>query len=217
MKTIYLTLVCTIGMVGFNSCSSDDDNKNDDDYDVGCTELTWYQDGDQDGFGDPNNSQLSCTQPTGYISDNTDFDDANATAYPGADELCDDGIDNNGNGVVDECGVLSQISGTWTTNFGVSYTITNSTIIETTNNYTYHILVSESNYVICLNDASNPFNADLYSKFVFTNIETNTFNLCQPFYDSESQEFIENATDPTNPDDLDAGCGGFAWSLVTRD
>ncbi len=211
-KTIYLAIVFAIGIVTFNSCSEDDAADD-------CTQQTWYQDSDEDGFGNPNNSEQSCTQPTGYISDNTDFDDTNATAYPGAEELCDDGIDNDGNGEIDECSILNQTSGSWTDNFGGSYTITNLIITNVTSNgatYVFHILANGSNSVICLNDANNSFHADLYSKFVFTNIATNTFNLCQPFFDEESQESIENATDPTNTGDLDAGCGGFAWSLLTR-
>ena len=208
-KTMYLVIVFSIGIVAFNSCSKDED----------CTEQTWYQDSDEDGFGNPNNSQESCTQPAGYISDNSDFDDVNATAFPGADEICDDGIDNNGNGEIDECSVPNQTSGSWTDNFNGSYTITNASISVITANgssYLYHILANGSNYVICLNDSTNPFYADLYSKFVFTNIATNEFNLCQPFYNEPSQASIENSNDPTNPNDLDTGCGGFVWSLLTR-
>jgi hypothetical protein len=63
----------------------------------------FYRDADADGFGDPNVSitTLDAHTPVGYVTDNTDFDDAHASAYPGAPEICD-GIDNNGNGAVDE-------------------------------------------------------------------------------------------------------------------
>ena len=33
---------------------------------------TWFADLDKDGFGDPNNSMLSCSKPPNYVADNTD-------------------------------------------------------------------------------------------------------------------------------------------------
>ena len=78
------------------------------DDDVDCNSQTWYEDTDGDGFGNPDKSTQSCTQPEGYVADNTDFDDNNPTAYPNAIEVCN-GIDDNGDGTIDEtafdCGV----------------------------------------------------------------------------------------------------------------
>ncbi len=88
-KTIYLTVLFTIGILTINSCSKDDD----------CTEQTWYQDADGDGFGNTNLPQNSCTQPTGYVSDNTDFDDTDADLNPNATEIADNNIDENGDGI----------------------------------------------------------------------------------------------------------------------
>jgi hypothetical protein len=62
---------------------------------------TYYRDADGDGYGNPGVTTNAISPPAGYVSDNTDWNDSNASVYPGAPELCD-GVDNNGNGQIDE-------------------------------------------------------------------------------------------------------------------
>ncbi len=66
-----------------------------------ATALTWFADTDGDGFGDASADTLSCDQPDGYTSDDTDCDDSNDANYPDADEYCD-GADNDCDGDIDE-------------------------------------------------------------------------------------------------------------------
>ncbi|GAB6096499.1 hypothetical protein JCM14469_27520 [Desulfatiferula olefinivorans] len=62
---------------------------------------TYYYDGDDDGFGDPNNTTMALAQPVDYVTDNTDCDDDDGTTYPGATEVCD-GKDNDCDGTIDD-------------------------------------------------------------------------------------------------------------------
>ena len=62
---------------------------------------TYYRDADGDGFGDPNNTTVACSQPTGYVTNNNDCNDNNANVNPNASEICD-GVDNNCAGGIDE-------------------------------------------------------------------------------------------------------------------
>jgi alpha-tubulin suppressor-like RCC1 family protein len=62
---------------------------------------TWYRDADADAYGKESQSTLSCTKPSGYVSNSRDCNDGNAAIKPGAVEVCD-GVDNNCSGQVDE-------------------------------------------------------------------------------------------------------------------
>ncbi len=64
-------------------------------------ELTYYLDADGDGYGDPDHSVVASIPPTGYVLDNTDCNDEDASVFPSAPELCD-GLDNDCDGAVDE-------------------------------------------------------------------------------------------------------------------
>jgi len=63
------------------------------------TTQTWYSDFDGDGYGDSSAQPFaSVTKPSGYVADNTDCDDTDATIYPGATEIAGDTIDQDCDG-----------------------------------------------------------------------------------------------------------------------
>ncbi|HEX8699556.1 MAG TPA: putative metal-binding motif-containing protein [Myxococcaceae bacterium] len=61
--------------------------------------VYYFQDADSDAYGNTNVFQLTaCTPPTGYVTDDTDCNDANASIRPGATEIPGNGVDENCNG-----------------------------------------------------------------------------------------------------------------------
>lgn len=85
--------------------------------------VTYYQDLDGDGFGNPAITSVSCsgTAPVGYVTDSGDTNDGNPNVYPGAPELCGDGIDNDLDGSTDEdctTEVVASLCGTTLTSMG---------------------------------------------------------------------------------------------------
>ncbi|MCP4918596.1 MAG: hypothetical protein GY913_16965 [Proteobacteria bacterium] len=79
----------------------DDDCDGDTDEDSALDTTTWYEDADGDSYGNASVSDVECDQPSGYVADDTDCDDTDATTYPDARELYD-GVDNDCDGDVDD-------------------------------------------------------------------------------------------------------------------
>ena len=65
------------------------------------TGPTFHADGDGDGYGDPAVAQIACDAPSGFVSDDSDCDDADPAIHPGApEEDCTDPVDYNCDGSV---------------------------------------------------------------------------------------------------------------------
>jgi hypothetical protein len=76
--------------------------------DEGLLNLTYYRDQDGDGFGNNSITQVACSQPAGFVLNNTDCNDNNASVNPNGTEACN-GIDDDCDTVVDEgCGVIND-------------------------------------------------------------------------------------------------------------
>ncbi len=69
----------------------------------------WYQDRDEDGYGDPDSSLEACDPPTDWLTDGSDCNDEDATVSPGAEQIgCGPGaVDTDCDGSVD-CAVLDE-------------------------------------------------------------------------------------------------------------
>jgi len=67
--------------------------------------LSWYRDGDGDGWGAPESLYIACSAPSDFTLNSYDCDDDDASINPTAVEVCDavvGGLDNDCDGVVDE-------------------------------------------------------------------------------------------------------------------
>lgn len=91
------------------------DNNCDGSIDEGFTMTTYYEDADGDTYGNPASSVTDCTQPAGYVTNDDDCDDTNATTHPGAVDIIGNGIDDNCDGIIDgvvgiEESILAQLN-----------------------------------------------------------------------------------------------------------
>ena len=77
------------------------DNNCDSQVDEGISALTWFNDADNDGYGDPAMIIESCQQPDGYVSNALDCNDESDDINPAIEEVCDQ-IDNNCDSNIDE-------------------------------------------------------------------------------------------------------------------
>lgn len=90
MKVIFLNTIKAFSiliLLATFSCSLDDE----------CTK-NWYQDADNDGYGNVTVRKTACTQPDGYVAIFGDTDDSNPNINPGAAEIPNNNVDENSDG-----------------------------------------------------------------------------------------------------------------------
>ena len=85
---------------GIESCNEIDD---DCDSEIDEENITvWYLDADQDSYGNEEIYLVQCDEPVGYVVNADDCDDLEPTINPDGTEVCDNGIDEDCNGLTDD-------------------------------------------------------------------------------------------------------------------
>jgi hypothetical protein len=76
-------------------------------------------------------------------------------------------------------------------------------------------LSNEEQYVLAQNDAANKYNPGEFSRFDWFEGGDGKLYFCQVTYDADSLDAAREIDAPDH-DDLEAGCGGFPWSALTK-
>lgn len=76
--------------------------------DDGVDYVDWFVDADSDSFGDPTTAINSCSAMSGRVLNGTDCDDSDATVNPAAEDVCEDGTDQDCDGSDATCPVIPE-------------------------------------------------------------------------------------------------------------
>ncbi len=85
-----------------------------DPYTIAASFVAYYEDRDTDGYGDAASTASQCEAPAGYVTDDSDCDDADAERNPGAQEVCDSAAkDEDCDGYSDDADPSAIGASTW--------------------------------------------------------------------------------------------------------
>ena len=89
---------------GEEVCDSADNDCDGEVDEEGATDgSVWYTDADSDGFGDPEEGRLFCTEQSGVSANDDDCDDARDDVNPDATDWCEDDLDSDCDGLLLDC------------------------------------------------------------------------------------------------------------------
>jgi hypothetical protein len=91
------------------ACNDGKDNNCNGIVDTDAEDVEWYRDEDADGYGVNDDTVVDCSPPDGYVGNSNDCDDTNGEVNPEAEEICNDGVDNNCDETSQECRLESVI------------------------------------------------------------------------------------------------------------
>ena len=108
---------------------------------INTSNTVYYADADGDGYGNAAVSVVACSQPAGYVLNNTDCDDTNALVNPGHAEILYNGIDDNCDGQIDEghqivTQLLPSVCGT---TIAIMSSSINATVIQNATGYRFKV------------------------------------------------------------------------------
>lgn len=143
--------------LGFSSIDNDCNNQN-----AALNPNTiWYEDADGDGFGNPNVTLTGCDVGSGYVLLADDCNDTDIAINPSAEEICENGIDDNCDGNIDEncCGTPTNLTATAIT--GVTATVSWTPVSGASSYHVRYRAIGATNWIS--NTVTAPASSRAYS------------------------------------------------------
>ncbi|RAR46229.1 MopE-related protein, partial [Flavobacterium lacus] len=154
------------------------------------TLQTWFEDADGDGFGNPDVTVAAATQPTGYVAIGGDCNDTNNTVYPGAAEICYDGLDNDCDGIIDN-GCTPIVTDVQPSQCGITLATIDSyvyaNIVSNAQGYRFRVTNTATNDVQTIDQLLRGFRFTQLTTYAFNTtysveVSVRINNVWQPFY-----------------------------------
>ena len=152
--------------------------------------VLWYADTDEDGYGDDGDTLLAVEQPVGYVLVGGDCDDTNNLVYPGAIEVCYDGLDNNCDGIIDN-GCTPIVTVVQPSQCGITLAAVNSyvfaNIVAGAQGYRFRVTNLSTNQVQTIDQLLRAFRITQLTNYAFNTeysveVSVRINNVWQPFY-----------------------------------